>query len=132
MGVVMIRSISSIIIAILLAIPGTVVLSQTKPNKQEMKAAQVKEKITKLGAGKQSVVKVTLYTGTTYQGTVGAVNESDFTVVDKAGNSNTVRYLDVQKIGGKNLSSGAKIGIGIGIGAGAALLVLWLILENYG
>ncbi len=47
-------------------------------------------------------------------------------IVDKSGNPHFVRYSDVKAVGGKNLSTGAKIGIGIGIGVGATILFLLL------
>jgi hypothetical protein len=107
-------------------------LAQAKPTKQEQKAVEVKEKIAKLGTGSKAVVKATLYSGTAYQGFVSSAGQDDFVIVDKAGTSTTVKYSDVNKIGGKNMSTGAKIAIGIGIGAGATLLILWAIFENYG
>jgi len=117
------------VVSLTFAIP---VAEQTKPTKQEEKAAKVKEKLKKFGIGEKAKIKVKLISGTTYEGHVSSVTETDFVVVDKAGSSNTLKYSDVDKIGGKNLSNGAKIGIGIGIGAGLTVFILWLIFENYG
>jgi hypothetical protein len=118
-----------VILTLSFAIPAT---GQTVPTKQEEKAAKVKEKLKKFGVGEKAKIKVKLISGTTYEGHVSSVTETDFVVVDKAGSSNTLKYSDVDKIGGKNLSNGAKIGIGIGIGAGLTVFILWLIFENYG
>ena len=104
--------------------------AQSKPTKQEEKAAKVKEKIKKFGTGEKAYVKVTLYSGTTYQGNVSESSEDGFVVVDKAGTSHNVKYSDVNKIGGKNMSTGAKIGIGIAIGAGATILIILAIIAS--
>jgi hypothetical protein len=92
--------------------------------KQEKKAAKVKDKLQKLGTGEKAKIKVKTYGGVTYQGYVSAANADDFTVTDKGGTAHGVRYADVDKIGGKNLSTGAKIGIGIAIGAAAVIGIL--------
>lgn len=108
----------------------TTLVAQNTQTKQEKKAADVEAKIKKLGAGERVVVKVKLYSDTRYEGYVSQANDDDFVVVDKAGASNTIKYSDVKSIGGKNLSTGAKIGIGVGIGAGIALLVLYLVFQQ--
>ncbi|MFN0140515.1 MAG: hypothetical protein ACKVQW_10590 [Pyrinomonadaceae bacterium] len=102
---------------------GVSVLAQTKPTKQERKSAKVEEKLKKLGIGEKAKVKVELYNATTYQGYLSEANDEDFVVIDKGGNPNRLRYADVDKIGGSNLSTGAKIAIGIGIGIGALLIL---------
>lgn len=101
--------------------------TQTKPTKQEEKTAKVREKIKKLGIGDRTRIKVKLYSGTTHQGYVSGANDDDFVVVDQEGKSSTLRYADVDTVGGKNLSTGAKVAIGVGIGVGATLLALYLI-----
>jgi hypothetical protein len=45
------------------------------------------------------------------------------------GKSNTFKYSEVDSIGGKNLSTGTKIGIGIGVGVGVGILVALLIVR---
>ena len=95
--------------------------AQTKPTKQEEKTAKVKEKIRKLGLGERVKLKVKLYDKTKYEGYVKEASDNDFVVIDKVGNPHIIRYSDVDSVGGKNLSTGAKIGIGIGIGVGATI-----------
>jgi hypothetical protein len=104
------------------------VFAQSNQTKEEKKVLKVKEKIRNLGVGEKVKIKVKLYNKTTYQGYVGQSNEDSFVVVDTAGNSTTIKYSDVDSVGGKNLSTGAKIGIGIGIGAGATVGILFIIL----
>lgn len=116
-----------VILTLTFAMPTT---AQTKPTKQEEKTAKVKEKIRKLGLGERVKVKVKLYDKTTHQGYVKEANDNDFVVIDKTGNPHIVRYADVDSVGGRNLSTGAKIGIGIGIGVGATILTLLLIFAS--
>ncbi len=106
---------------------GTQAIAQNNSSKQEQKTAKVKEKIKKLGLGERTRIKVKLYTGTTHQGYVSAANDDDFVVVDQEGKSSSLKYSDVDTVGGKNLSTGAKVAIGVGIGVGATLLALYLI-----
>lgn len=115
------------ILSLTFALPAA---AQTKPSKQEEKAAKVKDKIKKLGLGERTKLKAKLYSGTTYQGYVSQANEDDFVVVDKNGNPNTIKYADVDKVGGRNLSTGAKIGIGIGIGVGAVIIFLAIVFAS--
>ena len=96
---------------------------QTGLQKQSEK---VKAKIGKLGTGERVIVRVRLYNETNYQGYLKEANAEDFVIVDKAGSPNTLKYIDVKSVGGKNLSTGAKIAIGVGIGAGLTLLTLYL------
>jgi hypothetical protein len=115
------KSLSIVLLFTITGVFGSINLSaQTK---QEKKAAKVEEKIKQLGTGEMAKVKLKLYNKTSYQGYVSQANDEDFIVIDKGGNPNTLRYSDVDQIGGKNLSTGAKIAIGIGIGV-AALLIL--------
>jgi hypothetical protein len=100
--------------------------------KRAERTAKVKAGIQKLGTGSNSVVKVTLYDKTEYKGVVSRAGENDFEITTKTGQQHVVNYADVKSIGGKNLSTGAKIGIGIGIGAGLTILLLLLIIEHYG
>ena len=99
-------------------------LAQTSMTKAEKKAIEVKAKVRKLGLGERVRVGLKLYNDTSYKGYVKEANEEDFVVIDKLGTSQTIRYNDVKSIGGRNLSTGAKIGIGIAIGVGAVFAFL--------
>jgi len=118
------RTISFLLIAsifcVSLAIPA---FGQTNQQKQTEK---VKSKIKKLGLGERVKVKIKLYNDSSHQGYVSQANDDDFVVVDKTGNSTTIKYSDVKSVGGKNFSTGAKIAIGIGIGVGGTNLALAL------
>ena len=124
--------VSSLIIFTVLCVGANTfpVFGQTNDANRDKKTAKVKDKIKRLGLGERVKIKVTTYGKTTYQGYVNAANEDDFVVIDKSGNPNTIRYSDVDKVGGRNLSTGAKIGIGIGIGVGAVLLFLGIVFAS--
>lgn len=106
------------------------VTAQTDQATREKRAAEIKAKIGKIGTGDKARVKLKLYDNTRYEGQLREVNESNFVVVTKEGNSHTVNYSDVKSMGGHNLSTGAKIGIGVGIGVGATILAIFLILSH--
>ena len=94
-------------------------------------AAQVRESIGKLGTGRDARVEVKLRDKTKLKGYVAEASDAGFTVVDlKSGVATHVAYPQVQKVKGNNLSTGAKIAIGLS--AVVAVLVIWLIMENYG
>ena len=122
------KSLSIVLLFTMTGVFGSINLSaQTK---QEKKAVKVEAKLKKLGTGEKAKVKVKLYNATTYQGYLSEANDEDFVVVDKGGNPNRLRYSDVDKIGGRNLSTGAKIAIGVGIGVGATILTILAIIAS--
>ncbi|MEJ7623050.1 MAG: hypothetical protein WKF34_03575 [Pyrinomonadaceae bacterium] len=119
-----------LIVVIALISSAAPTLSQTSQTKAERKAIEVKAKVRKLGLGERVRVSLTLYNDTSYKGYVKEANEDDFVVVDKLGTSQTIRYNDVKSIGGRNLSTGAKIGIGVAIGVGAVFGILALLFAS--
>jgi hypothetical protein len=118
------------VFAILTLGQATPLFAQSTDTKRIEKTRQVKEKIGKLGTGRSAVVKLKLYNDTEYKGYVARGGDDDFDVIDTAGGSHTVRYDDVRSIGGKNMSTGAKIAIGVGIGAGAMILIIFISLAH--
>ena len=107
----------------------SIIFAQTNQTKAEKKTAKVKEKIKKLGLGERVKVKVKLYNDNTYEGYVNDASEDNFVVVDKNGTSNSIKYSDVDSVGGKNLSTGTKIAIGAGVGVGIGILLAILIVR---
>ena len=104
--------------------------SQSGQDKLVTNAGKFKEKIRKLGTGPDARVKVKLHDKTVYQGYVSEIRDDRFVVTDASGKTHTVQYIEVNSLGGRNLSSGTKVAIGIGIGAGIVLAVLGLIVAN--
>ena len=128
----MFRKIGSLLLVLTISL-GTAwtvpLIAQTTQTKQERKIEKVKREVKKRSADRDTV-KVKLYSGTTYKGSISQVTDADFVVIDKTGASHPVNYADVSSIGGLGLSSGAKIGIGAAIGAGAILAVLGIIVAS--
>src|SRR4051794_19659434 len=90
------------------------------------KTAKVKEKITKLGIGRKARIDVKTNDGHEVVGWVSDRHDEDFVVTDDLNEVKTIRYEDVNKIVGKNLSTGQKILIGFGVGFAAALALIWI------
>ncbi|MFZ1699441.1 MAG: hypothetical protein WBO10_08820 [Pyrinomonadaceae bacterium] len=104
--------------------------AQNRQSNDEKQTNKIRLKIEKLGVGESAKVKAKLYNGTTYQGHVKEAGPDTFVIVDKAGSPNTVKYSDIKSIGGKNLSTGAKIAVGVAIGVGATLGILFWIVAH--
>lgn len=107
------------------------VYAATREEKQAQLTEKVRAGIAKLGTGEAARVRVKLRDKTKLEGYVGAAGEADFLVVNtKTGATSRVAYDQVQQVKGNNLSTGAKIAIGLG--AAVAVLVILLVMENYG
>lgn len=103
----------------------------TKEEKQERFTEKVKAGIAKLGTGEAARVRVKLRDKKKLEGYIAEAGDADFVVVNtKTGAATRVAYPQVKQAQGNNLSTGAKIAIGLG--AAVAILVILLVLENYG
>ena len=104
---------------------------QVKLTGPEKKTEKIRSKVKKLGTGEKAKIRVKVGDSTTYQGYVRESSDTDFVVVDKSGSATTVKYSDVKSIGGKNLSTGAKIAIAASaIGAIIFFAVFWAVVQN--
>jgi hypothetical protein len=91
----------------------------------------VRQGISELGAGPDTRVSVVLKNKSKLSGYVGSADPAIFTVVDsKTGTATNIAYSDVKRIKGKNLSTGAQIGIGIAIGAAITIVILLILIMN--
>lgn len=128
----MIRLFSTLIVFSLINISlAGLAYGQVKLTGPEKKTEKIRSKVKKLGTGEKAKIRVKLGDGTTYQGYIRESSESDFVVVDKTGSSTGVKYSDVKSIGGKNLSTGAKIAIAASaIGAIIFFAVFWAVVQN--
>jgi hypothetical protein len=98
---------------------------------QSPPATRIKAQIQKRGAGEKSKVRVTLGNGTMVKGYVSNIEETSFDVTgSKTGQATSVSYVDVQKIQGPGLSTGAKVGIGVAIGVAIAAVVIAIIFHE--
>lgn len=104
---------------------------KSKAEKEAVFVEKLKESVARLGTGTEARIEVKLKDKTKLKGYVSEVNGEGFSVVDlKTGASTHVAYPQVQKVKGHNLSTGAKVAIGLGVAV--AVLVIWLVMENYG
>ncbi|HEY0004734.1 MAG TPA: hypothetical protein VGB17_07960 [Pyrinomonadaceae bacterium] len=126
------RILSLALMALLLGAVGLrPVYADSKAEKEARFAEKVKEGIGKLGTGAAARVEVKLRDQRKLKGYIGEAGEDSFSVVDdKTGAATRVAYPQVQKVKGNNLSTGAKIAIGLGVAV--TILVILLIMENYG
>ena len=118
--------ITTVLICFVSAVP---VMANDSDAKREQKAAKIEDKMKTLGVGEQVRLDVKMYDKTRHQGYLRETSDSGFVVVDKAGTAHEVKYTEVGSVKGRNLSTGAKIGIGIAIGAGITLLIVLLIVH---
>jgi len=112
-----------------LALGATAFGTSTNEEKDAKRAEKVKANITKLGTGKDARVEVTLKDGTKIKGYVSQINEAGFVVVNENAASSEIPYPKVKGVKGRNLSSGAKIGIIVGVTV-AAIVVIGLVFAH--
>lgn len=100
----------------------------TETEKTVRFAEKVKSNIVKLGTGKTALIKVKLKDKSKFEGYVSAVDEKTFTIADSKTNTvTTIEYSRVKSAKGKNLSTGAKIGIGVGIAAAVIIFLIYFV-----
>ena len=90
----------------------------------------MKEGVIKLGVGKDSLVKIKLRDKTKIKGYISQINETNFVVVDEAGNGHIVEYKNTKQIKGNNLHAGVWVAIGVGIGIAIVFIVVAIGLRN--
>jgi hypothetical protein len=130
----LIRIISFSLIFSLFAIGNVnIAFAQTSKSaeKKARKTAKIKRGIKKLGTGEDAKIKVKLHDKTKIEGHVESTGDDDFVIVDNStGNTKTIKYSDVQKVSGKNMSRGVKILIGVGIGILAAIIIFEIVFHT--
>jgi len=97
----------------------------SEPSKLDQQIARIKAAIGKRVADDKDRVKLQLRDGTEVKGRVSKAGDDGFTVTnEKSGQQMNLNYADVQKVNGRGLSNGAKIGIIGAIVVGVAAIVL--------
>ena len=106
--------------------------ARSAAEKESKRAEKVRAQLTRLGTGADARIKLILRDKTKLAGFVSEAGAETFAVTDGAGKTTAVKYGQVSKAQGHNLSTGAKIAIGIGIGAGVTLLIflIWLAMAD--
>lgn len=102
------------------------VYAQTDQQKVDKRAEKVHKKILKIGTGEKAKIEVQLFDDTKYKGYINEANDNSFTVTDKQGASNSVKYSDVKSAVGQNVLTGGKIAFVVVIGALAAGAIAFL------
>ena len=116
---------SAVLAALLLQAAAAPALANTNTKKEAERAEKVHAQLSKLGTGRDALVRVELRDKTKVEGYVSEAGADSFTVTDSKGKATTVPYRDVRKAQGNNLSTGSKIAIGAGIAAAVVLIVLY-------
>jgi hypothetical protein len=94
-------------------------------------AARSKAAIPKLGVGEQARVTITRHDKTKLTGYVHEAGSDAVTLADlQTGAKTTIPYADIKAVKGKNLSTGAKVGIGVAIGIGVAVIGFYILLRS--
>jgi hypothetical protein len=95
------------------------------------RTAKIKAAIAKLGVGEQARVTIKRHDKTKLSGYVHEAGNESFTLADlQTGAKTTIPYTDIKEVRGKNLSTGAKIGIGVAIGISVAVLGFYILLRS--
>ena len=61
-------------------------------------------------------MKVRLYNETSYKGFIKEVKDDEFVLVDGSGNTNVIKYADIDSVGGESSFGAHKLAIGVTIG----------------
>jgi hypothetical protein len=91
--------------------------AKTLEERRALQAEKVREAVSELGVGQDSVVKVRLRDHQKLTGYTSAIGEESFVVTDFEGTTTSVPYANVAQMSGRNLTTEQKIGIGVAIAA---------------
>jgi hypothetical protein len=124
------KQIASLTLCLIFLISITSVFAQSNQTDLQKNTSKVSSRIKSLGTGDSAKLKVKLYNGSKYEGSVKSSADTEFVLIERSGTERTISYSDVKSVGGTGLSKGAKIGIGVGAAAGGTLLVLYLVFKH--
>jgi len=118
----------SLIVLVLNAFGGNALLAQTQKDVQTAEAVQkVKDKISKIGTGEKSKVRVEMIDKRVVKGFVSAVDNDSFTLTDKKSGATTkIDYTQVKRLNRSGVSAGVKIAA-IAVLAVPAIILISLI-----
>ena len=103
-----------------------------QPSKLDIEIAKIKTAISKRVADDKDRVKLQLRDGSEVKGRLEVAGDAGFIITnDKGSQPMTFNYADVQKVNGRGLGKGAKIGIIAAIVAGVAAIVLIQASRNF-
>jgi hypothetical protein len=103
-----------------------------QPSKLDREIAKIKAAISKRVTDDKDKVKLKLRDGSEVKGRLNQAGDASFTLTnDKGSQPMTFNYADVQKVNGRGLGRGAKIGIIAAIIAGVAAIVVIKAVRNF-
>lgn len=107
------------------------VFAQTNTANNPANIVKVKAEVLKRSTGGKKRVRVKMLNGAKLNGEISEAGEDSFTLIySKTKQSAVIAYRDVERVEGRGLAGGAKIGMIVGIAAGATLTVLYIAFQN--
>lgn len=104
---------------------GTVTFAQTLNDKDAQLAGEIKAKVAKIGTGEKAKIRIELHDKTKLKGSVRAIEDDSFTVIDKkTGAVTKLTYTQVKKAERDGFFTPTKIIVIAGAAAGATILLL--------
>ena len=96
------------------------------------KTAKVKAEIAKRVTSKKTRVKIKLRNGGELKGRIDRADENGVTIAeDKTGKKVELAYGEIEKVNGRGLGKGAKIGMVAAIAVGVLAIVVVIALKNF-
>lgn len=103
------------------------IFAQTKSDNNTAKAENVKAEVMKRVTGGKKRVRVKMLNGAKLKGDISEAGEDSFTLIyAKTKQSDVIAYRDVERVEGRGLAGGAKIGIIVGVAAAATITALYV------
>ena len=107
--------------------------SQALQPELSAKSARIKAEVQKRGTSEKSQVRVDLRNRTRVKGYISKIEDTTFEVTAKnTGQATTISYVDVEKIQGAGMSTGAKIGIVAGVAVAVTVVAFVIAFKSHG
>lgn len=108
------------------------IFAQTNTDdKNASNAEKVKAAVAKRGTSDKKAVRVKMINGSKMKGYISQIGDDSFTLTySKTKQQTVIPYRDVERVEGRGLSGGAKIGIIVAAAIGGGLLILYAAFEH--
>ena len=102
------------------------IFAQTNNNVEKIKAAVLKR-----GTSEKKTVRVKMLNGSKLKGYISQIGDDSFTLTySKTRQQTVIPYRDVERVEGRGLSGGARVGIIVAAAVGGTLLILYIAFQN--
>lgn len=109
----MVKKYLSLILIICLIQIMAVTFATARPRAVQDRSLDIKKGIAKIGTGKDTKVTVEMKNKAVVKGYVAEAHEKSFVVIDETTDKSTdIAYSDVNKMEGKNITTGQKMSVG--------------------